>query len=226
MSEEVGRGILGEVTAIDQVVESGWSRRKSRHIIFLMSASVSLLMTGFGIIMPIFGRKLAEMGLGVESLGMMIMAFSIAQFVAAPLMGKMADRYGRRRLVLLALFSFGVANLAFLLADSLVLFVAIRAVQGFFTAGLLPACIGIIGDLDSGDGRAKKIGWLVAGHSVGFVFGPFLGGLWYDLWGFEIPFLISAALGFISLVFTYFMIPETLGVRLHYYDVDGGENSK
>ena len=69
------------------------------------------MMTGFGIILPVFARRLPELGSGFEALGLMATAFALAQFVAAPFMGSLADRLGRRPIVLGSL-----AALAFLAA--------------------------------------------------------------------------------------------------------------
>ena len=98
---------LGEVIIANQVVTSATSYRRARNIVFLLAGSVCIVMTGFGIIMPIFARRLDEFGSGVQSLGLMTMAFALAAFAASPLMGTLADRIGRRPLVLLSLVSFG-----------------------------------------------------------------------------------------------------------------------
>jgi MFS family permease len=71
--------------------------RRARRVIMLLAASVGLMMTGYGIVMPVFARRLGEFGSGVEALGLMTMAFAIAQFLLAPFMGTLADRFGRRR---------------------------------------------------------------------------------------------------------------------------------
>ena len=83
------------------VITSGLDPRRARNIILLLAACVALMMTGFGIIMPVFARRLGELGSGVEGLGLMTMSFALAQFLAAPVMGSLADRYGRRPFILL-----------------------------------------------------------------------------------------------------------------------------
>ena len=87
---------LGEVVLAGEVVSSGPSPRRARSVIILLASSVGLMMTGFGIILPVFARRLGEFGSGVEALGLMTMSFALAQLVAAPFMGSLADRYGRR----------------------------------------------------------------------------------------------------------------------------------
>ena len=127
---------LGRSDVATEGVNSGLSERRARSTILLLAASVGIVMTGYGIIMPVFARRLGELGSGVEALGLMTMSFALAQFVAAPFMDTLADRLGRRPLVLTALAAYIVANIGFLLAPTVAVFTAIRALEGALTAGL------------------------------------------------------------------------------------------
>ena len=82
-----------------------------------------------------------KLGAGVEALGLMIMAFSLAQLVASPFMGTLADRFGRRPWILVALAAFALANVGYLIAQSTLMFILVRAVAGALTAGLFPAAM-------------------------------------------------------------------------------------
>lgn len=184
-------------------------QKQIRRIIMLLAGSVALMMTGFGIIMPIFARRFGEYGSGVEALGLMTMSFALAQLVAAPFMGTLADRIGRRPLVILSLFSFSVANIGFLWAPSTPVFILIRTLEGALTAGLFPASMGIVADMVSEKKRAQWIGIVMGSYSAGFIFGPAIGGALYDLHGFKAPFIVSAALGFLAFVAATVLVPET-----------------
>ena len=102
------RADLGEVVAAQQVITYGPSPGRVRSIVLLLAGSVALMMTGLGIIIPIFARRFEELGGGVQELGLMTMAFALGQLVAAPLMGSLADRYGRKKLL------FAIAPLPYL----------------------------------------------------------------------------------------------------------------
>ncbi|MEA3337386.1 MAG: MFS transporter [Chloroflexota bacterium] len=201
--------ILGEVILADQVISEGMSATRRRNTIFLLAGSVALMMTGFGIIMPVFARRLGELGAGVEALGLMTMSFALAQLVAAPFMGALADRIGRRPLILLSLATFALANVGFLLADSIQMFVAIRAAEGALSAGLFPAAMGFVADVSPKRDRARWVGVIMGSYAAGFFLGPIVGGLLYDSLGFAAPFLASAIMATLAFIVAFMIVPET-----------------
>lgn len=214
MSRE--RSNLGEVVVATVVRTNALPPERIRTIVLLLAASVALMMTGFGIIMPIFPRRLAEFGAGVEALGVMTMTFALTQMIFSPVGGTLADRWGRKPVILIALAAFGVANLAYLLADSTVSFIAVRAVAGAFTAGLFPASMGVVADITPDQDRARWIGIVMGGYGAGLVFGPVVGGVLYDIYGFATPFLASAGMAAIALVAAALQVPETRPASLRH----------
>lgn len=200
---------LGEVVAARGVVTYGPDPKRVRTIVLLLAGSVALMMTGLGIIIPIFARRFNEMGGGVQELGLMTMSFALAQFLAAPFMGSLADRYGRRPFVLLALGSFAAANVGFLLASSITAFTVIRALEGALSAGLYPAAMGIVGDVAPEKERGRWIGIVMAGYGAGFILGPVLGGLLYDWLGYAAPFAASALMASVAFIAALVVVPET-----------------
>jgi len=185
----------------------------NKRIVWLLTGSLALLMTGYGMVFPVFARRLAELGSGVDALGYMAVAFALGQLIAGPPMGALADRIGRRPLILLALASVVIGNIAFLLADNVGMFIVARGLVGVLSAGLLPAAMAVVGDIMPSDQRARWTGTLMGGYGVGFIFGPTLGGVLYDSLGFAMPFLVSAGLGVVGLVLALAWLPETRPVR-------------
>lgn len=200
---------LGEVVAAERIVTYGPNPKRVRSIILLLAGSVALMMTGMGIIIPIFARRFEEMGGGVQALGVMIMAFALAQLLAAPVMGSLADRYGRRPFILLSLAAFALANVGFLLVSSVTAFTIVRALEGALTAGLYPAAMGIVADISPKEERGRWIGIVMAGYGAGFILGPVLGGLLYDWLGFAAPFIASALMAVLAFVAAALLVPET-----------------
>lgn len=182
----------------------------------MLSACVALVMTGFGIIMPVFPRRLSELGAGVELLGLMTTAFMLAQFVSAPLMGSLADRIGRKPIILLSLMAFAAANVGYLLVSSAEAFILVRALQGGLSAGLYPSAMAMVGDLFPQEERARWVGVVSASYMAGFIFGPAIGGFMYDAFGFGAPFLVSAVVATLGLVAVVVMVPETRTRQIRY----------
>jgi len=204
---------MGEIIAGGQVISSESDSRRIRNVILLLSGSVLLMMTGFGIIFPVFARRLEELGGGVQTLSLMTMSFALAQLLAAPFLGSLADRIGRRPLVLLALAAFTATNIGFLFARSIGAFIAIRMLEGALTAGLFPSAMGVVSDVVPEDKRAQWVGIVMGSYGAGFFLGPVLGGVLYDRWGFSAPFLASAGMAFLALITAIILVPETRDKR-------------
>jgi DHA1 family tetracycline resistance protein-like MFS transporter len=184
--------------------------QRTRNILLALAGIMALQMISFGVIMPIFARRLGDFGDGVEALGLMAMAYSITSMTAAPIMGSLADRVGRRPLVLGSLAAYTAAFTGYLLAPSTQVFIIIRALAGALTAGLGPAVMGVVADIAPDEKRAQWIGVIGGGSSVGWVVGPTLGGLLYDQWGYVAPFGVSVVMAALALIVAIIIVPETL----------------
>ena len=182
---------------------------QAKRIILLLAATVAMLMTGVGIVFPIFARRLSELGGGVQTLGLMTVAFMLAQFIFAPIMGSLADRLGRKTIILLSLAAFALANIGYLFATSTTEIIVIRATQGALSAGLYPSAMAMVGDLMPENQRARWVGIISASYAAGFIFGPLLGGILYDGWGYAAVFIVSAVLGVLAFLAAVLFVPET-----------------
>jgi len=179
------------------------------RIIWLLAVSLGALMTGYAITMPLFARRLDAFGAGVSALSLMSTAYALARIVASPFMGTLADRVGRRPLVLGSLVSLALASVGYLLATSPQALIVVRALEGALSAGLLPAALGIVADIAPADKRSRWLGYVTGGASVGWVLGPVAGGLLYDAWGFVVPFALSAGISLLAFVAVALLVPET-----------------
>jgi MFS family permease len=202
-------GVLGEVVVASLVKDTRMTPGKVSNIIWLLSASVALMMTGYGIIMPVFARRLGEFGDGVKELGIMTMAFALAQMIGAPLWGGVADRRGRRPIILLALTAVTLSYIGYIFAPDVLVFIGIRAAAGFLTAGLFPAAMGVVADIVPEEQRARWVGIVMGSYAVGMIFGPVIGGFLYDALGYAAPFSLSAVVAFLALLAALFRVPET-----------------
>ncbi len=185
----------------------------SRHAVTFVLITVFLDMVGFGLIMPVLPKLIEEVGQvdiahAAVIGGWMFAAFSLAQFVFAPLMGNLSDRFGRRPLLLLAVFGLGMDFILMALAPTLGWLFAGRIIAGVCGASWIIASA-YIADVTSHDDRAKAYGYMGAAFGVGFVIGPAIGGLLGEL-GPRVPFWVAAFISLLNFVYGWFVLPESL----------------
>jgi DHA1 family tetracycline resistance protein-like MFS transporter len=140
--------------------------------------------------------------------GWMFAAFSLAQFVFAPLMGNLSDRFGRRPLLLLAIFGLGMDFILMALAPNLTWLFVGRVIAGVCGASWIIASA-FIADVTTPDERAKAYGLMGAAFGVGFVIGPAIGGLLGEL-GPRVPFWVAAGISLLNFVYGWLVLPESL----------------
>lgn len=188
---------------------------QSPGILVAQGLCMALQMTGFVMILPLFARRFESFGAGVEALGMSAMAYALTSTVAAPFVGMLADRFGRRPIILLSLAAYVAAFTGYLFAASAWMLILLRGLAGVFTAGLVPAMTSMVGDLALENRRAQWIGIVNGGASAGWIIGPVLGGLLYDRFGYVVPFAASIAMAAGALLVAVFLTPETVRRSAH-----------
>ena len=164
-------------------------------------------MIGFMIVLPLLPFYALKLNATPEMVGQLIASYSIAQLVAAPLWGRVSDRYGRRPALLIGLSASALAYVVFGLADSVWLLYLSRIVQGAGggTTGVAQAYVAdtvIPGD------RARALGWLSAATSAGVMVGPAIGSSAAHF-GQAAPGLIAAVLCIINVIFAWKWLPES-----------------
>jgi DHA1 family tetracycline resistance protein-like MFS transporter len=189
--------------------------RHSASILIALALCYAFQMIGFVMISPLFARLFESFGAGVEALGISAMAYALTSTLAAPFIGMLADRIGRRPIILLSLAAYVLAFSGYLFATSTWLLILLRGLAGVFTAGLIPAIMSSVGDLASENRRGQWIGIVNGGASAGWVIGPFVGGLLYDHFGYIVPLAVSIALELSALLLALFLVPETYTPSTH-----------
>lgn len=168
---------------------------------------------GWGLIIPVMPRLiegLKHVPANEASIygGWLIFAYAIVQFVFAPLIGNLSDRYGRRPVLLLSLLGFGIDYLFLALAPTYELLFVGRIIAGITGASFTTASA-YIADISTDENRAKNFGLIGAAFGLGFVLGPALGGLLAGL-GLRAPFYAAAVLCLLNCIYGYFVLPESL----------------
>jgi DHA1 family tetracycline resistance protein-like MFS transporter len=184
-------------------------RRASRVITFVF-LTVFLDLVGFGIVIPLFPFYVKSMGGSARTVGFLLSCFSFTQLVATPFLGRLSDRVGRRRVILLSLAGNAVSMVLFALATkvSLLPLLFLSRILAGATAGNLAACQAAIADVTTGEQRAKGMGRLGAGIGLGLVLGPVIGST-LSRFGMWAPPLGAAAMAVADLIAAFFMMPET-----------------
>ena len=176
---------------------------------------VTLLIdvTGFGIIIPVIPALLTDLlHVGVVEAapygGWLIFAFAIMQFLFSPLVGNLSDRFGRRPILLISLFGFGLDYLITAFAPTIGWLFLARIVAGIFGASFTTATA-YIADVSPPEKRAQNFGMIGAAFGLGFIIGPAVGGL-LTQFGTRAPFIAGAILTLINWLYGYFILPESL----------------
>jgi len=163
-------------------------------------------LVGFGIAIPVLPFLAREYGANGLQLGLILTGYAGAQFLFAPLWGRLSDRVGRRRVMLCTITGTSAALLWLGLAGSLVEMFAARFLAGAFAANVSVAAA-YVSDVTDESERTRWMGLLGACFGVGFVLGPALGGL-LSHWGYAAPMLVAAALAAVNLVYAFFVLGE------------------
>jgi MFS transporter, DHA1 family, tetracycline resistance protein len=190
------------------VPHSFWLRVGLSRPMALILFTVFLDLLGIGLIFPIGPFYATAFGASAFDVGLLFTLFSIAQFLTIPILGALSDRYGRRPVLLIGVAGEIVGYLLFGAATSLTMLYLARVVAGA-SSGNIGAAQAYIADISSPRERTHSFGLLGAAVSVGFLFGPALGGFLgqYDL---RLPAFAAAGLVVVNWLTILVWLPESL----------------
>jgi len=168
---------------------------------------------GWGLIIPVMPQLIA----GLKHISVneasrpgswLLFVYAFMQFFCAPILGSLSDQYGRRPVLLFALFGFCVDYIFLGFAPTFGWLFLGRTISGITGASFSTASA-YIADISTAETRAKNFGLIGAAFGLGFIIGPAIGGLLTG-WGIRAPFYAAAILTFLNWLYGYFVLPESL----------------
>lgn len=189
------------------------NRKPATGFIFI---TLLIDIAGFGLIIPVVPKLIEELIHGNISDasrygGWLTFSYAITQFLFAPLLGNLSDKFGRRPVLLFSLLGFSLDYLLLSFAPNITWLFIGRIIAGITGASITTANA-YMADISTPETRAKNFGMIGAAFGLGFIIGPMIGGLLGEL-GPRVPFMAAAGLTFINWLYGYFILPESLAVE-------------
>lgn len=188
---------------------------KKNALVFIF-ITLLLDVTGLGIIIPVLPTLITELtgeGLSKASQygGWLMFSYAIMQFIFSPILGGLSDKFGRRPIILFALFGFGLDYILMALSPTITWLFVGRIIAGI-TGASFTAATAYIADVSTPEKRSQNFGLLGAAFGLGFIIGPVVGGI-LGQFGPRIPFFAAAGLTLLNWLYGYFVLPESLSAE-------------
>src|SRR5438552_11868333 len=191
---------------------AGMLNRQKAAFVFIF-ITVLLDMVSFGVIIPVFPQLIlklqgGDMAGAAAVFGIFGTAFAVMQFVFSPVQGALADRYGRRPVILLSNLGLGVDYVVMAIAPTIPILFIGRLISGA-TSASFSISGAYVADVTPPEKRAARFGMLGVAFGIGFIVGPAIGGLLGAI-DLRAPFWFAAALSFANFLYGLFILPESL----------------
>lgn len=186
------------------------AHRQALTFIFI---TLLLDVTGLGLIIPVIPKLIQTLTGGTladaaQWGGWLGFAYAVLQFLFAPVLGGLSDRFGRRPVLLFSLTGFGLDYLLQGFAPTIGWLFLGRCIAGITGASFTTASA-YIADVSPPEKRAQNFGLIGAAFGMGFIMGPALGGF-LGQYGPRVPFYAAAGLALLNALYGYFVLPESL----------------
>lgn len=184
------------------------SKKPPKMALLLIFLTIFIDLVGFGLIIPVLPTYAQELNATEETVGYLIASYSVMQFLFMPFWGRLSDKVGRKKILLVSLAASFLGYLIWGFANSLVLLFVARMVAGFGNANIAVAQA-YISDVTSLEDRAKGMGLVGAAFGLGFVVGPAIGALASHLGlGIAAIGFIACAFSLLDFILTAIYLPE------------------
>ncbi|MCP1311880.1 MFS transporter [Paenibacillus tyrfis] len=182
---------------------------KNRGALLILVFNLFLVFSGIGLIVPIMPKFMESLGITGGIMGLLVAAFSLTQLLCSPLAGRLADSFGRKRMIVIGLTVFAFSEVLFGIASSPALLFVSRLLGGISAAMIMPAVMAYAADITTKEERAAGMGYINAAITTGFIIGPGIGGYIAEF-GIRVPFYAAGVAGIIAACITLFILRESL----------------
>jgi multidrug resistance protein len=182
---------------------------QTKKVLPILFAIMFLVMVGFGIIIPVLPFYAEDIGASPTQLGLLMSVYSIAQFLFAPMWGRISDRIGRKPVIMIGIFGLSLSFFMMGISSSLWMLFVARIVGGILSSANMPTVMAYVADITTAEERGKGMGIIGAATGLGFVFGPALGGIFSKI-SLTMPFFIAGASSIITFFIVMLVLKESL----------------
>jgi len=182
--------------------------QKNKYALFTIFLIVFVDLLGFGIILPLLPYIAEQYHASPFTIGLLGATYSLFQLLSGPILGRLSDRYGRKKLLALSQAGSALGYLILGLSNSLPLLFMARIIDGV-TGGNISIAQAFIADITTKENRAKGMGIIGAAFGLGFIFGPAIGGF-LAKYSYSYPAYFATAVSVITVLLTLLTLPETV----------------
>lgn len=175
---------------------------------FVLLLVVFIDLIGFGMVIPILPILVEHIGGGTLLVGAIISIFSLFQFIASPILGRLSDKYGRRPILIASSFLNSISYFFIFFSQQVWILVLARILAGVGSANVSVAQA-YIADTSTAHERTRKLGFIGAAFGLGFIVGPILGGIISSKFSIQAAFLLPAILSLINTGLMFLILPES-----------------
>lgn len=180
----------------------------SRSMKVAIFTTIALDLIGLTIIFPLLPIFETQFGVSPIWIGIMGGVYALCSFVASPLLGRLSDRMGRKKILAISVFGSAIGWLVTAFAPNFWWVLVGRIIDGI-TAGNMTIAQAILSDISKDEKeRAGYFGIFGMMFGLSMIVGPFLGGMLVQ-WGYMVPFLVTGVISFFNALFITFFLPET-----------------
>ncbi len=183
--------------------------KSNKKNLYILAFALAVVTVGFGVVMPIIPFYMENLGAGGTELGLLVASYAIMRLIFGPVWGSLSDRIGRKPIMMIGVFGYGITMVGFGLATELWMMFAARILSGILSSATSPTTMAYIVDSTSEQDRSSGMGVLGAAAGIGTIFGPALGGLLADF-GLSAPFFFAAGMSLLSVISIAIFLPESL----------------